>query len=138
MNPNELRIGNFIDTDERVTLLVTGITSDQIGLKRPDGKEGSLHPIFLQGTLLTEEWLLKFGFEQEMDYDICNSISKVPHFYNEEFRIIQSKGFWYSSLRYDGGTSECYEGEIEIKYVHQLQNLYFAITGNELTIKDNV
>jgi hypothetical protein len=31
-----------------------------------------------------------------------------------------------------------YSGEIKIKYVHQLQNLYFALTGEELKIKPNV
>lgn len=34
------------------------------------------------------------------------------------------------------GRHLCYkEYNIEIKYVHQLQNLYFALTGEELTIK---
>jgi len=29
-----------------------------------------------------------------------------------------------------------YISEKEVKYIHQLQNLYFALSGEELTIKD--
>lgn len=43
---------------------------------------------------------------------------------------------WYSTKIYDGGSSEMYEPFIKIKFVHQLQNLYFALTGEELTIKE--
>ena len=37
----------------------------------------------------------------------------------------------------DGTLKECFykNGYFIIKYVHQLQNLYFALTGEELTIK---
>jgi hypothetical protein len=30
-----------------------------------------------------------------------------------------------------------YREGVKVKYVHQLQNLYFALTGEELTIKTN-
>ena len=41
-------------------------------------------------------------------------------------------------MDFDNDDSESFEIEdknINIKYVHQLQNLYFALTGEELTIK---
>ncbi len=59
---------------------------------------------------LTEEWLLKFGLM---------SIKTELGFWNNGDAIYFSYGF---------------EKSIELKYLHQLQNLYFALTGEELTI----
>jgi hypothetical protein len=41
-------------------------------------------------------------------------------------------GFWNNgdAIYFSYG----FEKSIELKYVHQLQNLYFALTGEELTI----
>jgi len=57
---------------------------------------------------LTEEWLVKFGLM---------SIKTELGFWNNGDAIYFSYGF---------------EKSIELKYVHQLQNLYFALTGEEL------
>jgi hypothetical protein len=65
---------------------------------------------------LTEEWLLKFGFEEwdknawQKGFDL--SIHKIDSI------------FWYNN----NGIN------VLIKYVHQLQNLCFALTGEELTL----
>ena len=53
---------------------------------------------------LTEEWLLRFGFESKNPVLFTNS---------------------------DGDSF--YLDDTKIKHVHQLQNLYFALTGEELT-----
>ena len=61
---------------------------------------------------LTEEWLLKFGFEnKKIRIGVYDLIVVLPN-----------------SAFYNGCGFPC-------KYVHQLQNLYFAITGEELTMK---
>ena len=121
MRANELRIGNFVD--ERVVgyCVVNDISNSYLivtGIYRKDLMYSVLpenaHPI-----PLTEEWLLKFGFKA------------VPFAIPDKFdnRKIQIKrderGFWVIA---------CYNF-ILIKHVHQLQNLYFALTGEELTIK---
>lgn len=61
---------------------------------------------------VTEEWLVKFGAEniRENQYRIGNRL------------FILRNGYWV-----DYGTS------VILKYVHQLQNLYFALTKEELT-----
>lgn len=65
---------------------------------------------------LTSEWLINFGFE-ETDY---------------------AGGCYYlGSLQIDLSDFECAFKtnwlDCKVQYVHQLQNLYFAITGKELT-----
>jgi hypothetical protein len=69
---------------------------------------------------LTKEWLIRFGFE-----------------YNYSFDLYSKSGFDIQLL--ENGI-DFYLGEYGsyftwIEYVHQLQNLYFALTGQELTIK---
>lgn len=73
---------------------------------------------------LTEEWLLKFGFKNHLD-TIWIHWSKESGLFQISTRLPQgSYGLWIN------GTMGCFE------YVHQLQNLFFALTGEELTIKN--
>jgi hypothetical protein len=70
---------------------------------------------FTQPIPLKEEWLLKFGFKT-----LCKDWQKKGI-------IIHTRKRGYV-LR---------KSVPVIQYVHQLQNLYFALTGEELTYKDN-
>jgi hypothetical protein len=78
----------------------------------------------LAGVKLTDEWLLKFGGK------------------NGELIIIDALGYPDSDLYigkanngkfYLWNDADGYRFGPEIKYVHQLQNLFFALTGEELT-----
>lgn len=70
---------------------------------------------------LTEDWLKKFGFEKT-----SNNYLKA----NSDFFIGISFQF-NAFFMFDD------EGPIKyLKHVHQLQNLYFALTGEELKIKN--
>ena len=73
---------------------------------------------------LTEEWLLKFGFEEK---------SKSKNFYLGNFRFHISKPVNYDGFIFCDGYDVITD---RIKYVHQLQNLYFALTGEELVLKN--
>lgn len=69
----------------------------------------------ITGIPLTEEWLLKFGFERN---ESGNYDKRLELFYGGNL------------YRFRQGWTN-----VELKYVHQLQNLYFALTGEELTLK---
>ena len=65
---------------------------------------------------ITEEWLLKFGFEKQTD--VCGFKWHKGNFY-----ILQvGKNSFYCD----------YSLVFAIDYIHQLQNLYFALTQKEL------
>ena len=101
----ELGIGNVTDKGRVKSFYESGI---HIGMGKTFGFN-ELKPI-----LLTEEWLLKFGF----------SIFKNMYF-------IKGMQIWKCNDLF-----LCNKNGIYIKYVHQLQNLYFALTGKELTYEN--
>ena len=80
---------------------------------------------------LTEEWLLKFGFEKQTEQ-------------NQRYKIREGK-FQFGEFVMDGDTlcieTDYYSYELaplaEIHFVHKLQNLYLALTGEVLTIKED-
>lgn len=114
----ELRIGNLIyNKNQPVKLRAKHI----LGLDNNAYK-------FAEPIPLTEEWLVKFGFEftDEFDFNL-NGLSVdggVCHFSYDMFRG------WY-----DIDNCDFVELPIIIQNVHQLQNLYFALTGEELELK---
>tara|TARA_R110002033_G_scaffold113941_1_gene158939 strand:- start:654 stop:974 length:321 start_codon:yes stop_codon:yes gene_type:complete len=74
---------------------------------------------------LTEEWLLKFGFNYNDDDCV--------------YLALKYRGFCIYSDDYDEfsiATIKVQNFRIVIKHVHQLQNLYFFLTTEELTIKE--
>ena len=130
MKANELRIGNWIlipyqnapiaipahETKvQGITIfgeILTNNTTEHEGLKT--------HFNYASGIPLTEEWLLKFGFEKIGGYLWnCKKLG-ARRFINNPY------GITHFEMEF---------GETHIRSVHQLQNLYYALTGNELEVK---
>lgn len=125
MNKHEFRIGNKILLGSEVCTL-SELFEDEF--KTPEHGFGDYSHPQLSGIPLTEEWLLKFGFER-MDkkdsapfYHITTESSKGRFLVFNLGRCLNGS---YSPLSY-GDIHE------EIIFVHQLQNLFYAITGKEL------
>lgn len=69
---------------------------------------------------LTEEWLLKFGFSEKLgNWELPN------------FRFHINKPMNFDGFLFCEGYSVTTD---KIQFVHQLQNLYFALTGEELIL----
>jgi hypothetical protein len=112
---NELRIGN----------LVYDNLGDILKIKAISLESGLSH---IEPIPLTEEWLLKFGFERHHS-DYSNGviyIKDVPN--NNEFK--------WGVYPFELGSGFIINKSKNLKYVHQLQSLYFTLTGEELTIND--
>jgi len=119
MKASELRIGNYLQGKRIVKvkdIYSTGDVSifDNSSRFFVEGNKPCLEPIEL-----TEEWLFKFGFE-------CIFTHDDYHYYLESLDL----GLDRSCQPFGIG-----KYKVEFKHVHQLQNLYFALTGEELTFK---
>jgi hypothetical protein len=121
MNAKDLRIGNwymFADNEGICYRTIKEIKHNDFGFFSDfDGVNfGICKPI-----PLTEEWLLKFGFSEMLYGWWSNKIFLTKD---------ENGGIWF----YYNGTTQT--EAFELKSVQQLQNLYFALTGEELTIKN--
>ena len=117
MKANELRIGNWInDSNDIVKAELYHIQSLLDGLDD------------FGGVPLTEEWLVKFGFEKNTG--LYNNYSMVFDEYMCSVQIVD--GVWLFSN--DVSDAGCYVFT-DFKYVHELQNLVFALSKQELKIK---
>lgn len=123
MNHRELRIGNFVN------------------IKHCEGYQNvySINPTIggyytvngfadVSGIPLTPEWLERFGWIWNEE---CGSYEKFP---NGDVRLNLSFREVSQSYTMFNHVLKATIAE-RIWYVHQLQNLYFALTGEELTIK---
>jgi hypothetical protein len=123
MKALELRIGNYIQVpfgDEEPWVRSVD-TIYYYSIMTENGRHCFEHQFDF--VPLTKEWLVKFGFEKieedEFEIEILSN------------RISVNISHW----TYQIGYSIYWTNEIEIQHVHQLQNLYFALTGQELEIK---
>jgi hypothetical protein len=118
---NELRIGNLIilPNGDIGKISYHEIRLMVVAIEKPD----------YQPIPLTEEWLLKFGGKPlENGYWISVTNLKAElHFelFKNTDEIVTTIKSQFCDLILD-----------RIKYVHQLQNLYFCLCGEELTIKE--
>ena len=141
MEAQELRIGNLVyakttSHHKDAICSITGLTHKGIYVKYGNGH---IIPTNIEPILLTEEWLLQIGFvyqeenqwfelnviKEDLDKDIYGlSINSLG-----ESNCIPA--IWIGNLTenisFDVADCKC-------TYVHQIQNLYFALTGKELQI----
>ena len=116
MKANEVRLNNYVIYDNEVYQIDTiaevfpTLNTDKFGIGVVDWN--NIKPI-----PLTEEWLIKFGFEV-YEFDHKENQYRI----NDRLLVVRNNVF------YDYGS------RVELKYVHQLQNLFFALTQKELTL----
>lgn len=124
ITPKEIRLGNIIDKYGKPIVVDLGI------LRKIDNGSVIYKPI-----PLTEEWLLKFGFDNIKGCNFTSNKQYHNNRINEGAYFIQKVGDafsnWYLYHKDKRITSN-------IKYVHQLQNLYFCLCGEELEIKNTL
>jgi len=139
MKANDLRIGNYVNVprEDQSPFRIDAFESlsvkfIKVAMIHPEYVE-SMHPLTWYGDdlkpiPLTEEWLLNFGFEKH---------ESLIGFYFKGNLVVERNiiisGFNFRkriNLRESLHLAD-------FDYTHQLQNLYFALTGSELTINQN-
>ena len=120
MKATELRLNNYIETKDGKIEQVFTLNGE--GINGYDGCGG----IYLDDQedfkpiLLTDKWLNDLGFKEWAEGN---------------WKKYKDKNGWPSQWNYylPYKNLGLYVGNATIQYVHQLQNLYFALTGKELT-----
>ena len=140
LEAKDFRIGNLIECDN-IIIEVQGISKYYVnGFDKANNIDTRVPVKHSKGIPLTEEWLIKFGFEKGnyKEFDEKHFVEKS----NTIKVIISGVGFWdvYTDynlyeITFSSGLNIITDNN-GINHVHQLQNLYYAITGEELTIKN--
>jgi hypothetical protein len=133
MKVQELRIGNLVEFDG-VNYKVESIHLEGcVGLNDIMYEEVNIDD--LKPINLTEEWLIRFGFKignidklRDKHYVIRSGPMDI---------IISGVGFWdvytiYNPFNEKNKNLNIITNNIGLDYIHQLQNLYFALTGKEI------
>lgn len=121
---NELKVGNlfrFISTDsiEQVADIRTA------GIKTP-----TINNVLIadcEPIPLNEDWLVKLGFTKER-----NSIDSADLFIKKDIVFVLT-GEHYT-VSWNSVTINLIPAKV--KFVHELQNLFYCLTGTELTLTD--
>lgn len=118
MKAEDLRLNNWVEIKDQEVKTYAQVEGTG-NLQHVAGQLWSIEEI--EPIPLTEEWLERFGFEK--------ILFSIPTAYKTEdgFRVKEDERGYWMQYKY---------GLVVIKHVHQLQNIYHALTGKELTIKE--
>jgi|SRR5690606_12056949 len=130
INPQELKIGNYVSYNGSIAV-VSGISSPA---PRQEERFNNKHvielsigglidvtPEELEPVILTEEMLLKLGFEK--------TDRQYSTWFNHYYHIIVRGDIRFQLV--DNGDLSCIDYK-HINYLHQLQNLIFSVDNIEL------
>lgn len=130
MTANELRIGNII-RQAHATLTVVSISSETVVCDDGNNHVSRCHYKNVDPILLTDN-LMALGFKTVgMDYII---MLNTP---DRNLIIMEIKDFFYPVIEQLGELSGERTNVVHlnrIKFIHELQNLYYTLTGEELAI----
>ena len=131
MEASELRIGNFVNAYINATTgkihSLTKVTC--LHMNTLEGKNNVTHPYnLIEPIRLTEEWLLKLGFKRNENTKVSDSFYYIS-VGGSKLHINPDNGVVWIHRNESIFNNPCL-----IEFVHQLQNLYYALTGVELSV----
>lgn len=127
LDPRELRIGNLVNQGPLYgEMMVSGYELYQYSVYKNGGSTAEYYKDW-QPIPLTEEWLIKAGFQKYGGGE--RPIYRLGKY------VVYNDG--KVTIEYDSGPSGGgYDVFTEINTVHQFQNLYYILEGEELTLKE--
>lgn len=125
MEQQDFRIGNYLQDKEGRICRVESLSNEEFNEIEAPAIEGATTALPVKPIRLAKEWLLDLGFHFDKDAMIGDErgwgldVNECGH----EFT------FKDGILREPEGDESCF---YEFKYVHQVQNFYHSLTGEEL------
>ena len=134
MQANELRIGNLVNLGNRIAKVIEIGHLSCVVVDLEETQDTIEDYERTKPIQLTEEWLVKFGF-RNLDKGDNDYITYTDPNHNYYLQIdVRRKDGKYIILDNSFDDLRAFS-MVDIMYVHQLQNLYFILTGEELTFK---
>ncbi len=145
MKASELRLGNLVTIDnpkawtklKGLAMIVKSIENKPDAyFPKSSGTVSLLHKRdeynqfdeFIAPIPLSAEWLERFGFGKSDEHEMGHNHRDDFHFYYD---------YHFKRFRIESGHASKveYHQVLDIQYVHQLQNLYYSLTGKDLELK---
>jgi hypothetical protein len=128
MKVNELRIGNLVHRLAKI-VVVKAIEIDNEGLGYLSANGEAVTQNQVEPIPLTEEWLLKAGFEKKFNIGCGEKDPNAYYWQGKKIDLTLDLELSTPDHNYD---SISVNGSMPLKYLHQLQNLYYTLTGEEI------
>lgn len=122
MKASELRIGNLLEFSNGIQPNKTITVGRRFFSSASIEKEDSDFEItpYYRPIPISEEWLKKFGFDLVVKE---GNQGEYRVYHLNEITYNTNQGWWWK-----------HHLTVQPKYIHELQNLFFAITGRELSV----
>ena len=125
---NELRIGNVI-------LLNGEITKVDLEFFKTYNKSTKIH-----GLKLTENMLIDLNYykQENTEWDGKHEVKSEPYYFDTQLPFHapnRTSGIYVRNKKLYKLGGSVYD---ELKYLHQLQNVFFVLTGEEMIITDKL
>lgn len=123
MKAIELRIGNLVYSFKDTVSEVLGISTNNVGLKWSSTEFLQANFAQISPIPITKEWLIKMGFE-----------ANIIIYSHPKNRRLAVKLWDDPKIKFILFWKNLVIRELDVFYVHQLQNLFYSLTGEELKI----
>lgn len=140
MKAEELRIGNLIMKDDTV-FAITGITPKYVSYEHSGELTFNFRLEDVQPILITAEWLGRFGFQENRLFSSMRRPLHQPQNGLNKTWLIVSYDYllgWLEVFERDGHPESVQTFKFRIQFVHELQNLMFALTSSELLLNESI
>jgi hypothetical protein len=132
MKATELRIGNIVDLGSRIAKVIEINHLSCVVVDLDETQDTIEDYDRVQGLILTDEWFEKWGFNKDGEYW---SMGIFDYKYCFKYRDWANNWAFYQEFTdspdpKDDGKK--YPISFDIQYVHQLQNIWFALLHEEI------
>lgn len=125
-----LRIGNIVNDEDGFPMYIAGFKASKYGYRFIDSAGNTGLVKELSGITLTPEIILKAGFEKLL----VNILGPNCFSNGTDYYITEDEGVYQLDRSCDKNLQE-WDHIAGVDYLHQIQNLYHALTSTELKIE---
>ena len=135
MDVRGLRIGNLIQIKTSKSIIISEVKA--LDITKDECLINNESPIIYEPVPLTKIRLAYYGFDLVKPKECVDENTGQPY-YIDRYKLKHASGVYIIAELYDDELAVYINGareSIELYYVHQLQNLYYALSGEELKVK---